>query len=137
MLRNATVLVVIFASALIPYASASSGDQSPATESMDRSIKPGDDFYRYANGSWLAKAVIPAGQQSYDNRAVLVERTSQRVRDLILAAAASHPVQGSVAQKVGDYYASFMDQDGIESKGMKPLADEMASISAIRTRASL
>ena len=104
---------------------------------MDRSIKPGDDFYRYANGGWLKTAAIPAGQSSYDTRAMLTEKTSQRVRDLIQDAAAAQSVKGSIAQKVGDYYASFMDEDGIEAKGLTPLADEMAAISAITNKASL
>jgi putative endopeptidase len=104
---------------------------------MDRSIKPGDDFYRYANGGWLATSAIPAGQASFDTRAILTQKTSQRVRDLIQAAAAVQPVKGSVAQKVGDYYASFMDQDSIEAKGLTPLAGEMATISAITNKASL
>ena len=57
---------------------------------MDRSIKPGDDFYRYANGGWLKTTTIPAGQTSFDNRAILVEKTSKRVRDLIQEAAAAN-----------------------------------------------
>ena len=104
---------------------------------MDRSVKPGEDFYRYANGGWLKTATIPAGQSSYDNRAALTEKTSRRVLDLIQGAAASHPAKGSVAQKVGDYYASFMDEDGIQAKGLTPLADEMAAISQITNKASL
>lgn len=104
---------------------------------MDRSVKPGDDFYRYANGGWLKTVAIPAGQPSYDTRAMLVEKTSQRVRDLIQDAAAAQSVRGSVAQKVGDYYASFIDEDGIRTKGLTPLADEMAMISAITNKASL
>jgi predicted metalloendopeptidase len=104
---------------------------------MDRSIKPGDDFYRYANGGWLETVAIPAGQASYDTRAMLMEKTSQRVQDLIQEAAASHPAKGSVAQKVGDYYASFMDEDSIEAKGLAPLRDELARISAITNKTSL
>jgi putative endopeptidase len=104
---------------------------------MDRSIRAGDDFYHYANGGWLKTAIIPAGQTSYDTRAILVARTSQRVRDLIQEVAAAHSAKGSVAQKVGDYYASFMDETSIEAKGMTPLADEMAMISAITNKASL
>lgn len=104
---------------------------------MDRSVKPGDDFYRYANGGWLKWAAIPAGQSSYGNGAMLVEKTSQRIRDLIDHAAASHPATGSVAQKVGDYYASFMDAETIQARGLRPLTDEMAMISAITNKASL
>jgi putative endopeptidase len=106
-------------------------------DDMDRSIKPGDDFYRYANGHWLKTAAIPASQSSFDTRAKLTERTSQRVRSLIQEAAASHSAKGSIAQKVGDYYLSFMDEEGIEARGLAPLAGEMAAITAITNKASL
>ena len=105
--------------------------------SMDPSVKPGEDFYRYSNGSWLARSVIPAGCQSYDTRAMLAEKTSGQVRDLIQDAAAAHSAKGSIAQKVGDYYASLMDETSIESKGLMPLADELAAIAAITNKASL
>jgi len=104
---------------------------------MDRSINPGDDFYRYANGGWLKTAVIPAGQASLDNRAILAERANQQVRSLIENAASAQSAPGSITQKVGNYYASLMDQDAIEAKGMKPLAGEMAAIAAIHDRSSL
>jgi putative endopeptidase len=104
---------------------------------MDPSVKPGEDFYRYANGGWLARSAIPAGRQSYDTRAMLKEKTSRQVLDLIQYAAAAHSVKGSLAQKVGDYYASVMDEAGIEAKGFSPLADEMAAIAAITNKASL
>lgn len=104
---------------------------------MDRSIQPGNDFYSYANGGWLRTVAIPAGQPSFDTRAMLMEKTKQRVRDLIQEAVASHPAKGSVAQKVGDYYASFMDEDDIEARMLTPLADEMGRIGAITNKASL
>ena len=104
---------------------------------MDRSIHPGDDFYHYANGGWLKTAKIPAGQASFDNRAILAERANQQVRSLIENAASTHSNAGSIPQKVGDYYACFMDQDTIEAKGMKPLDSEMAAIAAIHDKTSL
>jgi predicted metalloendopeptidase len=104
---------------------------------IDRSIKPGDDFYRYANGGWLKSTEIPAGRSSYDTRAILNEKTAQRVRELIQNAAAAHAAEGSITQKVGDYYASYMDEDGIESKGLTPLAAELARISAIADKTAL
>ena len=139
-MRVFTALIVIFYFA-VSLAAASPIDQNASPQDgmqdMDRSVRPGDDFYRYANGGWLKTVAIPAGQSSYDTRAILMEKTSQRVRDLIQDAAAAQPVKGSIAQKVGDYYASFMDEDGIEAKGLTPLADEMATISAITNKASL
>jgi putative endopeptidase len=138
LLFRTKALIVIFAFA-VSMGMAATLDQNASTQEMDidRSIKPGDGFYRYANGGWLTANPLPAGQQSYDTRAILVEKTSQRVRDLIQGAASAQSVRGSVAQKVGDYYASFIDEDGIEAKGLGPLADEMARISAIANKAAL
>src|SRR3954451_12526521 len=106
-------------------------------DDIDTSIKPGDDFYRYANGGWLKANTIPVGQSSYDTRAMLAEKTSQQVRDLIQNAGSAHSAKGSVVQKVGDYYASFLDQGSIEAKGLSPLADEMAKIASITDLASI
>ena len=132
-----TAVVITFAFALSLGTAAAPVDQNASAQDVDPSIRPGDDFYRYANGGWLRTAVIPAGQPSFDTRAILVEKTSQRVRNLIQEAASAQPGKGSVAQKVGDYYASFIDEDSIEAKGLTPLADEMATISAITNKASL
>ena len=125
-----TSLIVIFVFTVSLGTAAAPVEQNASTQDLDLdpSVKPGDDCYRYANGGWLRTATIPAGQSSYDTRAMLVEKAGQRVRDLIQDAAAAQPIRGSIAQKVGDYYVSFMDEDGIEAKGLTPLADEMARI---------
>ncbi|HEV7473023.1 MAG TPA: M13 family metallopeptidase [Pyrinomonadaceae bacterium] len=140
-LLRITALVVIFAGAVSLTLSltppAPSAAQHANADDVDRSLKPGEDFYRYANNGWLKTAAIPAGQSRYDDRAMLAEKTSQRVRDLIQGAAASHPAKDSLAQKVGDFYAGFMDQDGIAAKGLTPLTDEMALISKITNKESL
>jgi putative endopeptidase len=108
-----------------------------STQETDRSVKPGDDFYRYANGGWLKTATIPAGQRSYDTRALLVAKTSQRVRDLIQGAAATQVSADSDTQKIHDYYASYMDEAAIEARGMTPLADGMGAISSIADKKAL
>jgi putative endopeptidase len=110
---------------------------SPFTDDIDRSISAGDDFYRYANGGWIKTATIPAGQATFDTRAILAARTSQQVRALILDAVSAQSSKGSATQKAGDYYASFMDQDAIDAKGMKPLDSEIAAIAAIHDKNSL
>ncbi|MBZ5685609.1 MAG: M13 family metallopeptidase [Acidobacteriia bacterium] len=134
-----TALISLFAYTFVLSSAPADQNASPrdSTEDIDRSIKAGDDFYDYANGSWLRTAVIPAGQATYDTRSILVARTTQQVRDLVQVAAAAQPAKGSVVQKVGDYYASFMDESSIEAKGMTPLADEMSAISAINSKKSL
>src|SRR4029077_2216995 len=107
------------------------------TQDIDRSVKPGQDFYRYANGGWLKTASIPAGQSSLDIRAMLAERNAQRGRDLIRDAAAPHPSVGTIAQKVGDYYASFVDHNAIDAKGLTPLTDSLSRIATIIDKTSL
>jgi predicted metalloendopeptidase len=123
--------------ATVLLAAAPVTSKSPDLNSIDNSIKPGDDFYRYANGGWLKANVVPAGRSSYDTRAMLAERTSKQVRDLIQSEASAHAAEGSVSQKVGDYYASFMDISAIEAKGLSPLAEEMASIATIKDKTAL
>lgn len=130
--------VAIFAFAVSLGTAAARVDQNASARDsdMDRDVRPGDDFYRYANGNWLRTATT-AGQPGSDTRAILVKKTNQRVRDLIQAADSSQSVRGSIAQKVGDYYASFIDEDRIEAKGLTPLADKLAMISAITNKTLL
>jgi putative endopeptidase len=101
---------------------------------VDASVKPGDDFYHYANGTWL-KSV--SDRKSYDTRAILTERTNQRVRELIQDAASGQGAKGSIPQQVGDYYTSMMDENAIEAKGLTPLQPEMRAIAAIKDKKEL
>src|SRR3982751_6716532 len=98
---------------------------------IDPSVRPGDDFYRYANGGWLKTTTLPAGRPVFNTRTMLAEKTAQRVRDLIRESGATKSPHGSVSQKVGDFYTAFMDRNAIESAGLKPLAGELAIIAAI------
>jgi putative endopeptidase len=105
-------------------------------DAMDTSAAPGDDFWTYANGAWAKAHPIPADRSSYGVDAVLTEETKKRTVDLIQAAA-QNAKPGSDAQKVGDYYASFMDEAGIEAKGITPLQPMFAKIAAIGDRTAL
>ena len=104
---------------------------------IDKSVKPGDDFYQYANGSWIKTAQIPADRSSYGPAVVLIEKTNTQVRTLIQDAAKGAPKKGSDAQKVGDYYASFMDEARIEADGLKSLQPTFDAINALSDKASL
>ncbi len=103
---------------------------------MDTAVAPGDDFWTYANGAWVKSHPIPADRSSYGGAAILGEETSKRAVDLIQDAAKSAK-PGSDAQKVGDFYASFMDEAGIEAKGVAPLKPAFAKIAAIGDRTAL
>ena len=104
------------------------------TGGMERSVAPGDSFFAYANGTWLANTEIPADRSSYGPSAVLAELTDRRVADLIQGAAKAGSPAGSEARKIGDYYASFMDTTAIEAAGLKPLQPTLASIAATWSR---
>jgi predicted metalloendopeptidase len=97
-------------------------------------IKPGDDFFAYANGKWYDTFEIPADRASFGLFNQLDELSKQRVRGLIETAAASQPQAGSSAQKIGDYYASFMDQARIDAGGLAPAREDLQRIAAAASR---
>ena len=103
---------------------------------MDLQVKPGDDFYKYANGRWLATTEIPADRSGYGTGAMLTELTAKRTAELIKEAAAS-AAEGTDARKIGDYYASFIDEPAIEAQGLTALAPELAAITEITNKAAL
>ncbi|HXK10040.1 MAG TPA: M13 family metallopeptidase [Vicinamibacteria bacterium] len=104
---------------------------------IDRSVKPGDDFFRYANGTWLKTTEIPADRASYGPGAILAELTTQRTAAILQEAARSVAPDGSAAQRVGDYYASLVDQAAIDARGLAPLQPRLDRIGAIADRKAL
>src|SRR5262245_13027250 len=104
---------------------------------MDRSVRPGDDFYGYANGKWLATTEIPADRPQWGAAGELDERLRAETKEILEAAARSNAPAGSVERKVGDFYASAMDEAGVESKGLTPLRPALSRIAAVKTRADL
>lgn len=103
---------------------------------IDRAVAPGDDFFRYANGAWLATTEIPADRSSYGVGAALDEQTLKRTADLIKGAAET-AAAGSSAQSVGNYYAAYMDEAAIEAAGIKPVQPGLARIEAIKDTTAL
>jgi putative endopeptidase len=88
---------------------------------MDRSVAPGDDFFAFANGTWLRTTAIPADKSSYGTWAILGDRAEQRTRELIESLAASGATGSPDERRVADFFVSFMDDATIEMKGMSPL----------------
>jgi putative endopeptidase len=107
------------------------------TAGMDRSVKPGDDFFAYANGTWLKHTEIPADRSNYGTSSILLDLTDRRVADLIQETSKANAAAGSEARKIGDYYASFMDSTAIDAAGVKPLQPTLDSIAAIGDRKGL
>src|SRR6266849_3433239 len=104
---------------------------------MDTAVKAGDDFFRYCNGAWLRKTEIPADRPSVSVFATLVDKSSQRVRGLIDEAVAANAPAGTNTRKIADLYKSFMDEAGIEAKGMAPLQPHLQEIAALKDKKAL
>ncbi len=94
---------------------------------QDKSVKPGDDFYRYANGNWLTTQQIPSDRARWGTFDQLAEEADAHVRTLIQSLPADAP-RGGIEQKVGDYYRAFLDESAIEATGLKPAQPALDAI---------
>ena len=122
--------------AALSTARAALGDFGFDALGMDRAIKPGEDFFEYANGSWVRDTEIPADRSSYSSFSVLNEQAQKDTRAILEEAAADATAEGEI-RKIGDYYAAFMDEAGIEVRGIAPMQAELDSIAAISDKAAL
>ncbi|HEX4560237.1 MAG TPA: M13 family metallopeptidase [Gemmatimonadales bacterium] len=97
--------------------------------------KPGDDFYAYANGAWLKRAVIPAGRDRWAGR----DEINERVRLQILAVldGAGNAPPGTLARKVADFRAALLNEAAIEQRGLAPLQPIFARIDSAGDRVAL
>src|SRR5882724_6168724 len=104
---------------------------------LDKSVDPCVDFYQYSCGTWLAKNAIPPDQSSWGRFDELQERNREILRDILEKASADDPKRNAVEQKIGDYYASCMDEKAIDTKGISPIKPELDRIAALRDIAGL
>ena len=100
-------------------------------KNMDPSVKPQDDFYTYANGTWLKKNPIPPEESRWGSFNALVEKNNAAMK-IVAENAAKKAAADPDAQKVADYYASGMDEKAIDAAKAKPLADEFKKIDEIK-----
>ena len=99
------------------------------TPGMSPSVKPGDDFYAFANGTWAKNTAIPADKSSYGSFNVLQDLSQQRVRELLDAA------KEDPNSKIGTAYSSFLDEAAVEAKGLAPIQPWLDEIRALDNRA--
>ncbi|HEU5118931.1 MAG TPA: M13 family metallopeptidase N-terminal domain-containing protein, partial [Isosphaeraceae bacterium] len=102
---------------------------------FDESVRPQDDLFRYASGAWLKTAEIPAERSLYGAFIELADKAEADLRKIIEDAAADDAPEGSETRKVGDLYASFMDEGEIEKQGLDPIRDELKDVAGIKDRA--
>jgi putative endopeptidase len=105
---------------------------------LDASTRPGEDFFQYANGAWIARTTIPADKPFMTEAQAIRDRTEAQLRTLIedAAANAGH-APASLEGKVGAFYKSYMETARIEARGRAPIDPELAAIRASRSRAEL
>lgn len=96
---------------------------------VDDSIRPQDDLFGHVNGRWLAEYEIPADRATDGAFRQLYDRAEEQVRDLIVEASEKGSAAGDPdAQRIGDLYASFLDEETVQRRGVRPLLDELAVI---------
>jgi predicted metalloendopeptidase len=100
-------------------------------------VKPGDDFFAYANGAWYDTFTIPADKASYTMFDKLDDEARAHVRTIIERAAASKPAPGTTERKIGDYFASFMNMAKVEADGIDAIKPDLDRIAAAKTPADL
>jgi len=104
---------------------------------IDRNANPCVDFYRYACGAWMAANPIPADQSRWGRFDALQDRNRDILRKILDAAAAPKAPRSPIEQKMGDYYASCMNEAAVEAKGASPLKPDLDRIAAIKSKADI
>lgn len=102
-----------------------------AEDGMNPDIRPQDDLFGHVNGRWFDTVEIPADRSSWGPFVTLADTAEQQVRDIIEECAAADSAPGSNERKIGDLYASFMDEDRAERLGAAPLAGTLAALDAV------
>ena len=104
---------------------------------MDSTVKPGDDFFEFANGGWIKRNPIPADQSSWSIGHLVIEENLKHLREISEKAAASNAAKGSNDQKIGDYWSMAMDSSKIEADGLKPIQPLLDKLNAVTDSKSL
>jgi len=113
------------------------GDFGLDLSAGNRNLKPGDDFFAYANGGWYDSFTIPPDHSSYGPFDQLDELSKKRVREIIEQAAAAHGAAATPEQQIGDFYAAFMDEAAIEANGLAPAEADLKRIAAANTHEAI
>jgi putative endopeptidase len=142
-LRHAAWTALAIASSWFPVNAFAQPATSPTPKpgldlaGMDPAVKPGNDFFRYANGGWIKTTEIPPDRRAWGVFSVLSEEANRQTVAILEVATKAKAPAGSEERKVGDFYASYMDEAAIETKGLQPLRGALNRIAALKDRATL
>ena len=138
---NKKLLLLAAASALLmtpAFAAAPTyGPWGVDLSAMDKAVKPGDDFFAYVNGAWAKRTEIAADRTFVGIDSVLNDQLDRDVRAIVEDMAKNPASSGQIGQQVGDYYASWMDEEAIAAKGTAPLKPHLERIAGVHDKAGL
>jgi putative endopeptidase len=146
-LRNALVPLLALAACNAPQPAPKPEPMAPVAKpqlgtfgvdlgGMDRTVRPGDDFYAFVNGNWTKSTAIPPDRSRYNSFSMLDERARARSRTIVEEAAAAADAAGD-RRKIGDFYRAFMDAAAIEAKGLAPVQPDLDAIAALADKQAL
>ena len=132
------VLVVCVAvSGFAQMPSSAAADSGFSIDNIDKSVDPCVDFYQYACGNWLKKTEIPADRSSWGSFAELDERNLGIERGILEKAAAGGANRDGIDQRIGDLYASCMDEKTVNEEGVAPLKPELDRVAGVQDKGAL
>ncbi len=133
-----TTLILAALSAAVPaFAQHKASEPVLDVSAMDKTADPCVDFYAYSCGSWRKKNPIPPDQSSWSTYGKLEDENRAQLRTILEEAANANSQRDAVAQKIGDFYASCMDESAIEKLGAKPLLPALEAIAALQSKRDL
>src|SRR5579872_909207 len=136
-LASTLFAAAVFGQSAQPTATASDSTLKSSLPDVDRSVDPCTDFYQYACNNWMKKNPIPPDYSSWDAFGEIYERNLAVLRQILEDASADSAERSPITQKIGDFYASCMDDKAANQKGAAPLKPELAHIAAIKNKAEM
>ena len=137
LLAVSVLLVPVLWAQATPETPKKSGEVRFSPEMLDKNIDPCNDFYAYACSKWQAQNPVPADRATWGRFNELQERGEYIVRDILEKSAAKTTGHSAYEQKIGDYYASCMDESAIEKAGLKPLDQDLQGVAALKSKDEL
>ncbi len=107
------------------------------TSAFDREIRPQDDLFKFVNGTWLRTTEIPSDKSNYGSFVRLADLSQMRIRKIVDELSAKQSAAGSVEQKIGDMYSSFMNIERANELGMSPIEERLSGIKGLKTHADV